>query len=253
MLAKIEWSQGIQDAWSRVATAVPKLVYFLAVLLIGLFVVRLITGFVRKVAGRAKLDNLLDKAGLGHHVRRAGLTGTELIARSVKFFLTFVVLTTAFAVFGPNNPLSRLIDRFVLILPRIIVAAAIIVITGLVARFARSTLVRLRMSAEGIEGVQVPDIAIKAAPVAIWVIGTFAAIDQLGVAANTVRTLFTAALAALVGISIVAIGGAGIVPMRARWDLWLKRWDAAKAAPAGQRLNTPPTGAPTSVSPVAGE
>lgn len=250
MLAAVEWSQGIEDAWSRVASAVPKLVYFLAVLLIGLFIVRIVTRVVRKVAGRLKLDNLLEKAGLSHFLSRAGLTATELVAKSVKFFLTFVVLTTAFAVFGQNNPLSRLIDRFVLILPRIIVAAAIIVITGLAARFVRSTMVRLRASAEGIEGVQVPDVAIKAAPIAIWVIGTFAAIDQLGVAENTVRTLFTATLAALVGIAIVAVGGAGIQPMRARWDLWLNRWDAAKA-PVGNRITTPPTGTP--VSPVAGE
>lgn len=253
MLAAIEWSQGIEDAWSKVASAVPKLVYFLAVLLIGLFVVRIVTGVVRKLAGKANLDSLLDKAGLGHFVRRAGLTGSELIARSVKFFLTFVVLTTAFAVFGPNNPLSRLIDRFVLILPRIVVAAAIIVITGLVARFARSTILRLRASAEGIEGVQVPDVAVKAAPIAIWVIGTFAAIDQLGVAEKTVTTLFTAALAAIVGIAIVAIGGAGIVPMRARWDNALTRWDAAKA-PSGRPLAPPSAStAPGSVSPVAGE
>lgn len=253
MLAAVEWSQGIEDAWSKVASAVPKLIYFLAVLLIGLFVVRIVTGVVRKLAGRAKLDNLLDRAGLGHHVRRAGLTGSELVAKAVKFFLTFVVLTTAFAVFGENNPLSRLIDRFVLLLPRVIVAAAIIVVTGLVARFARSTMVRLRGTAEGIEGVQVPDVAVKAAPIAIWVVGTFAAVDQLGVAENTVRTLFTAALAAMVGIAIVAVGGAGIQPMRGRWDAWLGRWDAAKTAPA--RPLAPPSGAPAagSASPVAGE
>jgi hypothetical protein len=247
MLAAIEWSQGIEDAWSRVATTVPKLIYFLAVLLIGLFIVKIITGVVRRIAGKAHLDDLLDKASLGHYVRRAGLTGSELVARSVKFFLTFVVLTTAFGVFGPNNPLSRLIDRFVLILPRLIVAAAIIVITGLVAQFARNTLLRLRGAAEGVQGVKVPDVAVKAAPVAIWVIGAFAAVDQLGIAENITRTLFTATLAALVGIAIVAIGGSGIVPMRARWDAGLAKWDAAKNAPA-----TIPV-APPVQAPVAGE
>lgn len=237
MLAAIEWSQGIEDAWSRFATAIPKLIFFVVVLLVGLFVVRIITGVVRKLANRARIDELLDRASLGHHIRRAGLTGSELVAKAVKFFLTFVVLTTAFGIFGPNNPLSRLIDRFVLILPRIIVAAAIVVVTGLVAQFTRNLLMRLRGAAEGVDGVKVPDVVIKAAPIAIWTIGTFAAIDELGVAENITRTLFTAVLAALVGIAIVAIGGAGIGPMRPRWENTLGKWDAAKAAPS--RLQPP--------------
>lgn len=240
MYGAIEWSQGLQDAWSKVAKAVPNLVYFLLVLFIGLFVTKIITKAVGKLAGRLKVDNLLDKAGVGAHLRRAGLTGAQVVAKAVKYFLTFVVITTAFAVFGPNNPISKLLDRFVLILPRVVVAAAIIVITGLVARFAQGTLSRLGRTAEGVEGVQVPAVAIKAAPIAIWVVGGFAAIDQLGVAPTTVRTIFTAAMAMIVGIGIVAIGGSGIGAMRPRWDTWLNKWDAAKAADGSGKPLAPP-------------
>ena len=64
MLAKIEWATGIQDAWSKVATTVPKFVAFLAILLVGLFVARLVARAVQKVAKRAKIDSALDRAGL---------------------------------------------------------------------------------------------------------------------------------------------------------------------------------------------
>jgi Conserved TM helix len=241
VFSAIEWSQGLEDAWAKVAAGAPKIVYFLLVLLIGLFVTKIITKAVGSVAKRLNVNSVLDKAGIGAHVRRAGLTGEQVVAKAVKYFLTFVVITTAFAVFGPDNPVSKLLDRFVLILPRIVVAAAIIVITGLVARFAQGTLYRISKSAEGVEGVKVPDVAIKAAPIAIWVLGGFAAIDQLGVAPSTVRTLFTAAVAMIVGIGIVAIGGSGISAMRPRWDTWLNRWDAAKAVtPSDVKTLAPP-------------
>jgi Conserved TM helix len=247
VFSAIEWSQGLQDAWAKVATGAPKIVYFLLVLFIGLFVTKVITKIVGKLAGRLNVDSLLDKAGIGNYLRRAGLTGSQVISKAVKYFLTFVVITTAFSVFGSNNPVSKLLDRFVLILPRVVVAAAIIVITGLVARFAQSTLYRISKSAEGVEGVKVPDVAIKAAPIAIWVVGGFAAIDQLGVAPSTVKTLFTASVAAIVGIAVVAVGGSGIGAMRPRWDQWLNKWDAAKSVtPNDGRKLAPP-------QPVAGE
>lgn len=242
MAAAIEWSQGLSDAWSKVASGAPKVVYFLAVLIIGLFIVRIITRVIRRLAKRLNVDALVDKAGLGRYLHKAGLTGSELLARAVKFFLSFVVLTTAFAVFGPNNPVSRLIDRFVTLLPRILVAAVIIVITGLVARTVQGLLHRLGGSASAIEGVKVPPVALKAAPIAIWVIGTFAAVDELGVAPTTVRSLFQGALAAVVGISIVAVGGGGIAPMRQRWERWLKAWDTARTEPSAPLAPPRPPG-----------
>ena len=244
MFAGIAWSQGLEDAWSKVATTVPQVIFFLFVLLIGSFVTRIITKGVRRVAERLKIDQLLERAGIGSFINRAGLTSSQLVSKSVKYFLTFVVVTTAFSVFGPDNPVSKLLDRFVLLLPRVVVAAAIIVITGLVARFAQNTLIRLSDSAEGVPGVSVPSVTIKAAPIAIWVVGTFAAIDQLGIAANTVRTVFTALVAMIVGIGIVAIGGGGIAAMRPRWDGWLSKWDQANAT---TRTVDPESAVPMSV------
>ena len=53
---------------------------------------------------------------------------------------------------------------------------------------------------------------------AIVLVGAFAALNQLGIAPEIVNGLFYAILATLVGVSVVAIGGGGIVPMRARWE-----------------------------------
>ena len=230
VIATVDWGTGIQDAWSKVATTVPKIAAFVAILVIGMFVVRVIARAVQKLAKRAGIDKILDRAGLSKYVKRMGFTGDALLGRAVRFFLGFVVLTTALAVFGSGNPVSQLINRFVAILPRVIVAAAIIVITALVARFVSDLLRRLASGAEGINGVSVPRSIVSAASAGIWVIGGFAAVDEVGIAPTIVHTLFQALLLTAVGVTIVAVGGGGIAPMRARWDAWLGRWDESKKA-----------------------
>lgn len=228
MIATVEWATGIQDAWSKVATTVPKLAAFIVILVVGMFVARVIARAVQKLAKRAGIDKILDRAGLTKFVKRMGFTGDALIGRAVRFFLGFVVVTTALSVFGAGNPVSQLINRFVALLPRVIVAAAIIVITALVARLVKDMLGRIASGAEGINGVSVPRSLISAATTAIWVVGGFAAVDEIGIAPNIVRTLFQAVLLTAVGVTIVAVGGGGIAPMRARWDGWLSRWDQTK-------------------------
>ncbi len=224
MVAAVNWSSGIESAWTSVADTAPKIVAFLAILVIGLFVAKIVSRIVGKVAGKAGVNRMVERAGLAGHLKRIGFTGETALARAVKFFLSFVVLTTALSVFGTNNPVSQLINRFVLLLPRLVVAAVIIVITGMVARFAANALTRLGDGAEGLgSGVDLPEQAPRAASLAVWTVGTFAAIDQIGIAPNVTRTVLQALLAAGVGIAIVAVGGGGIAPMRSKWDGWLNR------------------------------
>jgi predicted Holliday junction resolvase-like endonuclease len=54
----------------------------------------------------------------------------------------------------------------------------------------------------------------------------FAALDQLSIAPLIVTGLFYAVLAVVVGVSIVALGGAGIQPLREYWQRALERLEA---------------------------
>ena len=59
----------------------------------------------------------------------------------------------------------------------------------------------------------------------ILLIGIFAALDQLRIAPAIVNGLFYTGLAIVAGSAIVAIGGGGIVPMRAQWGKALKKME----------------------------
>jgi hypothetical protein len=56
----------------------------------------------------------------------------------------------------------------------------------------------------------------------------FAALNQLQIAPAIVNATFYAVLAIIAGSAIVAIGGGGVQPMRARWERTLQRYDQEK-------------------------
>ena len=64
LLASIEWSQGIEDAWSEVAAFVPKLIGFLLVLLIGYFIAKAIANIADTALERVGFDNAVERGGV---------------------------------------------------------------------------------------------------------------------------------------------------------------------------------------------
>lgn len=69
----------------------------------------------------------------------------------------------------------------------------------------------------------------------ILALGIIAALDELRIAENVVNSVLYAALAALVGIAVVAVGGGGIKTMSQRWEATAARYDAEKARLATAR------------------
>lgn len=224
MFAKIDYTSGIQDAFSKIATTVPKLISFLLVVIIGMIVARFITSIVKRLLKTAKFDQRMGKVGVEAYVARTGSSSSKLVAGAVRLLLMFVVWTTAFATFGPANPISKFLNSTISYMPKAIVAIVILGITAALARFVGDVVSRASNAAK------FPPFVAKIAPIAIWVLGGFAAVDQLGVAANITHTLFQAMLAVLVGSAIVAIGGGGILPMRKQWEDMIARQQASKNA-----------------------
>ena len=60
----VEWSQGIEDAWSDIASFVPKFIGFLIILLIGYFVAKLIAKAVGAILERVGFDKAVERGGV---------------------------------------------------------------------------------------------------------------------------------------------------------------------------------------------
>jgi len=210
MLA-IEWSQGIEEAWNDVASFVPKLIGAIVVFLIGWFIAKIIRRVIVRVLNKVKLDTYVDKAGLGAPLERAGYPNSvDLIGKIIYFGLMLLVLQLAVGVFGDSD-ISNAIDDMVAFIPKLVVAIIIIIITGVIANAVREII------SPAVAHLSAGNLLKKFAVVGIWLIGGFAALDQLQVAKDVVDTLFQTIVYSLGFIIVIQFGVGGIWAARDRF------------------------------------
>lgn len=216
MLAQIQ--DGLGAAFTMVATFVPRFIAFLAVLLIGWLIARLIARALDAILERVGFDRLVDRGGIKRALARSRYDASAIMSRVVFYIVMLFVLQLAFGVWGPN-PVSNMLDRVIAYLPNVF-AAGLIVVVGAAIAAAVADLVGAALG-----GLSYGKALAGAASIAVLVIAVFAALDQLQIAPAIVVGLFYAILAVVVGVAVVALGGAGIQPLREYWVRTLGRID----------------------------
>lgn len=221
IVATIDYQGGISRAWSDVASFVPKLVGGLLILLIGYLIAKAIEKILDKVLQRIGFDRLVERGGIKTALAKSEYDAASILGRVVFYAIMLVVLSMAFGVFG-TNPISIYLAAAVAYLPKVFVAILIVIIASAIAAAVRKLL------ADTLGGLSYGTFLAGAASAAILALGAIAALDQLGIASNVVNAVLYAALAAIVGVTVVAVGGGGIQPMRVRWEATLARYDQEK-------------------------
>jgi hypothetical protein len=207
----VEWSQGIEDAFSNVAEFVPKLLGFLVILLIGYLVVKAISRIADAALERTGFDRAVERGGIKRALERSEYDASDIVSKVIFYGLFLLVLQAAFGVFG-ENPVSELITSVIAFIPKVLAAIAIIVIMSAVAAAAKVMI-------QGFLGtLPYARVLANVASGAIVAVGFFAALSHLEIAPAIVNGLFYAALALIAGSGIIAIGFGGVQPMQQVWQ-----------------------------------
>ena len=207
----VDYQAGIENAWSNVATFVPKLLAALVILAVGYLVAKAVAGILNKVLERVGFDRVVERGGVRQALARSKYDPSDILAKLVFWTIMLLVLQLAFGVFG-SNPVSDLLRGLIAYLPNVFVAILILVIAAAIARAVTDLLSNLLSSVQGGQALA------RGAGIAILVFATFAALDQLQIAPRIVTGLWYALLAAVVGSVIVAVGGGGIRTMQRYWE-----------------------------------
>ncbi|WP_084522829.1 mechanosensitive ion channel family protein [Nocardia inohanensis] len=210
----IDIQQGLSDAWSSVATFVPKFVGFLAILLIGWFVAKIVQRLVVRVLHRVGFDRLVERAGIKDMLANSSYDATQIMAKLAYYAILLITLQLGFGVFGPN-PVSDMLNGIVAWLPRLAVALVIVCIAGAIAKAV------MDMIANMLSGLEYGRMLGRVAAVFIWGIGIIAALNQIGVGTSVTMPILITVLATIAGVLIVGFGGGLVRPMQDRWDRWL--------------------------------
>ena len=215
-----------RNALDTVLDFLPRLVLFLVILAIGYFIAKALEKVLVKVLDRVGFERAVERGGIKKMLSGSQYDAGQILARIVFYAVMLFVLSTAFGVFG-TNPISTYLSAVIGYLPRVFVAILILVIAAAIA-----AAVKLLVQ-NSLGSLSYARVLANAASTVILALAVIAALDQLQIAQNVVNAVLYAALAALVGIVVVAVGGGGIAPMRQRWEKVLDKVESE--APSARR------------------
>ena len=225
VVAQIDYREGIEEAWDDLVGFAPRLLAALAVLLVGWIIANLIRRLLTRGLKRLRFEQLIERSGLATPLSRIGVRDTSrLLATLIYWAAMLLVLQLAIDTFG-DSAIQEALDDLVGFLPDLFIAIIIVVVVGAIASRISS------LVGEMLEDQSYGTTASRVAGTAIWVVGLFAALDQIHIADDVLNVLFIA-LVSTVGLTVaVMFGISGIQAARERfWPAVFDRFGESRAA-----------------------
>lgn len=224
---------------------IPAIIGAIVILVIGWIIAGFLGKLVTMVLSRIGFDRAAARTGISDFMARAGWReggASRLIGELVKWFVRLLFLEAA-AEAVHLTAVTAVLNQVVLFIPNLIVALVVIMIGALIARFV-ADLVRGSASEMGFGS---PNLLASIARVAIIGFAVLIAVNQIGVAATLINTLFGAIVFALALAVGLAFGLGGRDTAAQMWKGWYQRGQELgprleqAAQPAPEQVRRPAT------------
>ena len=182
----------------------PRLGGAVALLVIGVLLVRLLSRLLTKAMQGLGLDDLAERGGVNHVLERGGLGRSlaEVIGRAIRIALTLVVILAALSLLGLQF-LSQSLNQGVLALPKLLIAAVLILAGVVLAGFARERVDRLTYQ------LDFPVPLGRLAQITVLAVFAIIAAEQIAISTSILLILIGILLASAAGTFALAFGLGG--------------------------------------------
>ncbi|MEJ7748493.1 MAG: hypothetical protein WKF56_04270 [Candidatus Limnocylindrales bacterium] len=192
-----DWGDAIfvslSNALNTFLAAIPQVIGALLILIIGWIIAGILARIVKEVLERSGADRLFAQhGGQVYGTRSSSFQPSTVASEIVKWIVRFIFLVAAANVLGMPQ-ISQLLNQVLLWIPNLIVAAVILLVAPLLARFVRGA---IEVGA-GRMGFSNGNLLGRVAEIAIVAFAVLIAINQLGIAADLINILFIGLVAAL--------------------------------------------------------
>jgi hypothetical protein len=196
----------LEGTANTLLSALPRLLGFIVVLIVGWVLSTLLARGVAALLHAIKFNDLARRSGFADFVRNMGVRqdAAWFIAGIAKWFVRLITLVVAFDLLG-LPAVSAVFQQLLLWLPNLVVALVVLVVGGLAAK----ALARLARGATAEAGFSNPDALATVTRVAIWAFTIVVAVNQVGVASETLNTLLIGIVGALALAAGLAFGLGG--------------------------------------------
>jgi len=198
------FNASLQDLWWGFIQFAPKLIVAIIFFIIGWVLGSLVAKAFEHVFTSLKIDKLFQSVKLDDFLNRAGmkLNSGYFVGQVVRWFIIIVFLLPSLNLVGLTYISAFLKDDVLGFLPRVIVAALILIIATVVADALSKAVVAgaktMNLSSANMLG--------SVAKYAIWVFAFIIALGQLGIASAYMQILFTGIIAMLAIAGALAFG-----------------------------------------------
>jgi hypothetical protein len=183
----------ITNALYTFLAAIPQIIGALLIIIIGWIISNILARIVRGLLERAGADRAFARHGGDvYGTRSRDFQPSVITAEIVKWIVRFIFLVAAANVLGMPE-VSILLNQVLLWIPNLLVAAVILLVAPLLARFVRGA---IEVGA-GEMGFSNARLLGRIAEVAIIAFAVLVAVNQLGIAADLINVLFIGVVAAL--------------------------------------------------------
>lgn len=182
----------LDQAGNQLGGFLPRLGGALALLIFGLLLALLLGKLLAKTLRAADLDDFSERAGVSEVLERAGLGRSlaRVIAVAIRLAVSVVVIFAALSLLGLQF-LSESLNQGVLLLPKLLIAAALLLAGVVLGGFARERVERLTYQL---------DLPVPLGPVAqVAVVSVFAITAAAQIAISTIVLLI------LVGVILTGV------------------------------------------------
>lgn len=196
----------LNESLANTARFLPNLVAAIVIFVIGVIVAVVAKNALVKILEAVSLEELLSKTVIPQALRSVGkdVTVTHIIGELVRWFLILIFLVPAIDRLGLGAA-NQVLTEILLYIPNVVVAVIIVSVGAVFAKIARDL---VTATAAGL-GTQASGFVGQVARWSILIFAFLAALDQLGVATDLIRILFTGlvAMVAIAGGLAFGLGG----------------------------------------------
>lgn len=201
------FTSSLQGLWLGVVAFVPKLIFAIIIFIIGWAIGVVVARALAQVINALKVNKLFESIGAKSMLDRAGfrLDFGRFIGEIAKWFIVLVFLMASLDVLGLDQVNVFLREVVLGYLPRVFIAAILIVIATLLSDAIR----RFVEGSAAAMGVRSARMAGTVAKWAIWIFVIIIVLSELGIAPAFMQILFTGIIAmlALAGGLAFGLGG----------------------------------------------
>jgi small-conductance mechanosensitive channel len=197
----------LDTAGEELGSFLPRLIGAIALLVIGLLLAKLIAVILRRALEAADLDEASARLGVDGHLSRAGLPASlsRVIASAVRIALSLVVIFAALSLLGLQF-LSESLNAAVLAIPKVLIAAALVLVGLVLGGIARQRVERLTFQ------LDLPVSLGQLAQITVVAIFAITAAAQIAVSTAILLLLVAIVLAGVMAMLAIAfgLGGQGV-------------------------------------------